>query len=90
MDGHCQKVLPDASLQMLIFGGWNLRTVVDELFGKLHETQHFSFRPSVRLSAFQLIRCVDSEPDRDVQNETAVDSGLHCRGLLLRYVFVLM
>jgi len=58
---------------MLIFRGWNLRSVVDELFGKLHETPHISFRPSVRPSTFQLIRCVDSEPDRDVQSETALD-----------------
>ena len=73
MDGHCQKLLPKASLQMLIFGGWNPRSVVDELFGKLHETPHISFRPSVRPSTFQLIRCVNSEPDRDVQSETALD-----------------
>ena len=47
MDGHCLKLLPKASLQMLIFRGQNLRSVVDELFGKLHETPHISFRPSV-------------------------------------------
>lgn len=48
MDGHCQKLLPEASLQMFIFRGYSLRSVVDELFGKLHETPHISFRPSLR------------------------------------------
>jgi hypothetical protein len=56
MDGHCQKLLPKASLQMFIFRGWNLRSVVDELFGKLHETPHISFRPSVHLPAHSLRR----------------------------------
>jgi len=68
MDGHCQKLLPKASLQMLIFRGWNLRSVVDELFGKLHETPHISFCPSVRPS----IRPPSSSFAASIANQTGM------------------